>query len=256
MKYMDKLRETLQGQYGVVTRGQAHAAGWGDRRIKGMIRSGAWRQIHRGIYGSLDVPGSHEQDISAACLALGTRVVASHRSAAWVWDLVKEPPTEVDLTAPRSIRADLVGVQLHRPRHVEGLHVVTHRRLPVTNPLWTLVDLGSVLDADEFDSAVDLGVASGRITVEGIVAELSRRSCRGRDGLGLVRDRLEARGFVNEPQPSVLESMTHRFLHRIRVGWLTLEVAFFGGRYRVDVQLARKVFLEVDGFAYHSNPEA
>jgi hypothetical protein len=253
---MDKLHRFFQDQYGVVTRGQAHIAGFSDRKIETMLRSKAWLRPHRGVYVSAAAATSVEQAISAACLAVGTTAVASHRSAAWLWDLIDEPPSEVELIVARASSIRLAGAHLFRPRDVGELHVVTQRRLPVTNPLRTLVDLASVVDADALDAAIDKAVSSRIITVRGVAAELQRRSRHGRAGLGLLRGRLEARGLDEGPGPSVLESMTHRFLRRIEVGWTALEVRLFGGRYRVDVQLAPGAMLEVDGYRYHWSPEA
>src|SRR5262249_13508936 len=63
-------------------------------------------------------------------------------------------------------------------------------------------------------------------------------------------------GFVGAPHPSVLESRTLRLLRQHLIEPLAWEVKMGpGGRYRVDVLLAPRVVMEVDGFAYHADPE-
>jgi hypothetical protein len=204
----------------------------------------------------MDVARSPEQAMSAALLATTGAATLSHRSAAWLWGLVEDPSPQVELIVPRSTRAELKGVHLYRPRDAGDLHVVRHRHLYVTNPLRTLIDLATMLEAEQLDRAMDRGVASRLLPVKAIVAEFERRSKQGRPGMALARRRIEARGLVDVAHPSVLESMTHRFLRAINVGWLHLEVEQLRGRYRADVQLAPRALLEVDGYTHHWNPEA
>jgi very-short-patch-repair endonuclease len=71
-----------------------------------------------------------------------------------------------------------------------------------------------------------------------------------------LRASLHRRGLIGAPHPSVLESRTLRLLHQHQIEPLACEVKMGpGGRYRVDLLPARKVVMEVDGFAYHADPE-
>jgi len=144
---------------------------------------------------------------------------------------------------------------VHRPVDYPA-RVVSVTNIPCTNPLRTLVDLAAVCRADTLDAAVDRALAKKLLTVEGIEAELGRLARRGRRGVVAVRSSLDRRGLIGAPHPSVLESRTLRLLHQHRIEPLACEVKMGpGGRYRIDVQLAPKVLMEVDGFAYHADPE-
>jgi hypothetical protein len=71
-----------------------------------------------------------------------------------------------------------------------------------------------------------------------------------------LRATLHRRGFIGAPAPSVLESRTLRLLHRSGVRPISCEVEVEGGLFRFDILLAVGLAMEVDGFAYHSSPEA
>jgi very-short-patch-repair endonuclease len=144
---------------------------------------------------------------------------------------------------------------LHRPVDYPA-QVVSLSNIPCTNPLRTLVDLAGVCLADTLDSAIDRALAKKLLTVEGIQAELRRLARRGRRGVVAVRSSLDRRGLVGAPHPSVLESRTLRLLRQHRIEPLACEVKLGpDGRYRVDIRLAARVLMEVDGFAYHADPE-
>lgn len=130
--------------------------------------------------------------------------------------------------------------------------------MPCTDPLRTVVDLAGSASAGATRSAIDRGLASRLFTVEALNAEMERLSRRGRRGVGPLRADLQARGMVAGPNPSVLESETLRLLRRNLIEPLACEVrwAAAGRTYRVDVALTAHTAMEVDGFAYHSSPEA
>jgi very-short-patch-repair endonuclease len=144
---------------------------------------------------------------------------------------------------------------VHRPVDYPQ-HVIIRRAIPCTNPLRTLVDLAAVCSADGLDDAIDRALAKRLLGVEAIEAEVRRLGRPGRSGVGHIRGALRRRGFTGAPHPSVLESRALRLLRQFGVEPLATEVRMGPeGRYRVDVLLAPNVVMEVDGFAYHWDPE-
>ncbi len=130
------------------------------------------------------------------------------------------------------------------------------RAVPCTNPLRSLVDLAAVSDERTVDDAIDRAVARKLVTFEAVAAEVARLSRHGRGGVGRTRAALRRRGLTGVPYPSVLESRTLRLLRRHRIVPLACEVRVGPeGRYRIDILLAPKVAMEVDGFTHHSDPE-
>jgi hypothetical protein len=169
--------------------------------------------------------------------------------------MLASPPHRHAVTVPRLGRSRLRGVDLHRPVDYPT-HVVTVNRIPCTNPLRTLVDLAAVAPEAAFDDAVDRALARRLLTTAGVEAELDRLGRHGRSGVAAVRAGLGRRGLAGAPHPSVLESRTLRLLRRHGIEPLACEVKMGGdGRYRIDILLAPRVVMEVDGFAYHSDPE-
>jgi very-short-patch-repair endonuclease len=192
----------------------------------------------------------------AACLAAGPAAVASHESAAWLWDLV-EAPDHPSITVPRGTFRSRPQrrVIVHRPLDFPT-HVLVRRGIPTTNPLRTLVDLAAVTGPDHLDDAVDRALARRLVTATGIEAEVDRLGRNGRRGAGVMRAALKRRGFAGAPSPSVLESRLLRLLRQGGIEPIGTEV-WIGpeNRYRIDTMLAKEVVVEVDGYAYHNSPE-
>jgi hypothetical protein len=249
-----ELQARFRAQHGLVTRAELRALGMTSRLERQQIESGEWELVGPTVVRLSGAPRTPEQDLLAACLWAGPSAVASHQSAAWLWGLWDFPRRHAT-TVARGVSARPRGADVHRPREPPA-HVVMHRGIPCTNPLRSLVDLAAVVTEDGLDGAIDRAVASRLLAAEGIEAEVIRLSRHGRPGVGVMRAALRRRGFTGAPHPSVLESRTLRLLRRFGIEPLGTEVRMGpGGRYRVDILLAPNVVMEVDGFAYHSDPE-
>lgn len=249
-----ELRRRFREQYGLALRSVARALGVTPAQERRRIEQGEWELIAPNVIRSTTAPRTPEQALMAACLAGGPSAMASHRSAACLWNLAPPPPRPSIITSRRSsARHD--GVEIHRPRNYPT-RVSTRRGIPCTNPLRTLVDLASLAPADELDDAIDRALATRLVTVEAICAELDRLARRGRAGVGVLRLALQRRGYIGSPFPSVLESRALRLLRDAGVIPMGAEVhAGSTGEYRLDIQIMPRLFLEVDGHAFHFNPE-
>ncbi|WP_038170460.1 DUF559 domain-containing protein [Tomitella biformata] len=85
----------------VWTRAQLHAAGMKDTTIANHCRSGAYQRLMPGIY-CLGPPTALDK-----CRAVSlwrADAVLSHRTAAWLWGLLPEPP-HIEVTVPSVVRA-------------------------------------------------------------------------------------------------------------------------------------------------------
>jgi very-short-patch-repair endonuclease len=105
------------------------------------------------------------------------------------------------------------------------------------------------------DEAIDVALATRLVTVDALMAEAHRVKHRGRKGPAQLVKGLKNRGFIGAPSPSVLESRALRLLARARVPVIKCEVVADGHRYRLDIQVAHNLFVEVDGYTYHWSPE-
>jgi hypothetical protein len=94
------------------------------------------------------------------------------------------------------------------------------------------------------------------VTLVGLEEEVARLSCLGRRGVATLRRRLNDRGFLGGPEPSVLESRTLRLLADAQIAVTGTQVVFgLDGEYRLDITLTEGVALEVDGYMWHFSPE-
>jgi hypothetical protein len=246
--------QRFRRQYGVITRAQALADGMSPREITRAVEGGAWERLHPGVYHLSGSPPSSYATLLAACLATGGR--ASHQSAAWLWGFLPRPPPLPTVSVKTTSRGNRRAVITHR---VGGLGAAaTWLGIPCTGPARTVVDLAGVVHGAQLEEAIDVGLAQRRFTLGELAQELARRSRQGRSGVGLLRRVLGDRGYVGVPYPSVLESRVLRLLARGGIRPTDVEKKVLGteGRYRLDITLADRVAMEVDGYAFHADPEA
>jgi very-short-patch-repair endonuclease len=249
-----ELSRRFAAQHGLVSQGQLRTLSIDRHFVAQRIRSGDWVRVGRKVVRNAAAPTTQEQALLAACFEAGHVAVASHRSAAWLWELAGEPSRHA-VTVPRGRYAQVSFADVHRSLDYPT-RVSERRGIPVTNPLRTLVDVASVATEDELDDIVDRSLASRLVTLVGILAEIDRVARQGRAGVGPLRRSLRNRGLVGAPNPSVLESKLLRLLHANGIVPLGVEVKMGpNGRYRIDVLLTPKIVVEVDGFASHHTPE-
>jgi len=258
----------FKSQLGLATRAQLLAEGITRRQINVALARGRWVRTASGIYALANWPPQPTRRLLAACLVTGG--VASFASAAWLWELLKHEPADLAVSvqhgqtpanpSQRSRRPflgspDLSTLIIHHSRDLSPQCTSNWRSVPTTNPLRTLVDLAAIADPESLDEAIDVALAKRLVTVEGLVAEAARLRRPRRQGPVELIDRLRKRGLAAVPSPSVLESRTLRLLASANVKVEKCEVVVDGGRYRLDIQVGPRVFVEVDGFAYHWGPE-
>jgi Transcriptional regulator, AbiEi antitoxin len=248
----------FRDQYGVIHRDQAIRVGLTRSQIERKVAKGEWETVHRGVYRNRSSPRTFEQRALAACLAAGPLAIASHETAAWLWDLGgRTPPRLPTVTVPRQAHPRLTNVIVHRSRDLDPTRTLYHRNIPCTDPVRTLVDLASLSDPNGVVNAVDRALARGLLSAEAISAELGRRASRGRAGIRALEQILADRGFAGVPEPSVLEAETLRLFAASGIAVRSREVRSGpDGRYRIDFVLTPPVAVEVDGYAYHWSPEA
>lgn len=207
---------------GVLTRGQALAAGLTPSQVQTLLRQGTWRAVRRGAYaatapttdedpptvvvrtGSDAVGDAHAVEVAAAASQLRGRHVASHGSAALVLGL---PLLGRAPRAPQLLRA-------HRRRgdaatlpglHVAGLRddeVVECRGVLVTAPARTVCDLARTLGFRAGVAAADAALHAGLPRGE---LEQAATRCAGWPGARTARAVI---AFADERAESPLESLT------------------------------------------------
>jgi hypothetical protein len=99
MKYHVKVRnyETkavarrFQAQYGVAGRRELRGLGVSARVEQARVASGEWDRPTPGVVRVVAAPRMPEQALMIGIIEAGYDAVASHQSAAWLWDLLPPP---------------------------------------------------------------------------------------------------------------------------------------------------------------------
>jgi very-short-patch-repair endonuclease len=130
----------------------------------------------RGVVRVASAPRSAHQRLMAAVLALGDGAVASHISAAALWelgDVALAPPFH--LTVPRYCRIDLgEGFVVHRSSTLERLDTTRLGRIPVTSVPRTVADNSDVGDVDLLEDLVIDGMRRWGMQGHEVEAALDR----------------------------------------------------------------------------------
>ena len=244
-------------QYGCFTRAQARAVGLSASSVDRRVRSGEWLAVDHGVYRTALAPTTWHQRVLAACLA--GPAVASHRSAAALWDAPGFDLSTVEVTARRHRRRTSPDVIWHESHHLDDRDVETVEGIPVTNPLRTLIDLGSVLDTRGLTLVLDDLLRRQLVTTGAGLRRLDELGLKRR-GSSRVRRVLEQR-ISDDPIPeSVLESEFDLLVRELGLPAPARQVVvhdddgFVG---RLDYAYSDlKIDIEIDGARWHSAPDA
>lgn len=247
-----RLAERAGRTGGVLTLSEAVGAGASGKVMAALVRSGAYRRPHPGVFVLAGAPRDHSVALRAAVAALGPGAAASHRSAAWLHGLIAKPPTVAQVTVQSDYTRCLAGVEVHR----SGLPVPARpvRSVRATDAARTVVDFAATAASGELAMVVDRALAAGLVRLVDLVDSAGSSDRRGS---ARVRRCLEERGLVGGPEPSVLESAMVRLLVRHGLPLPRAELlAGPLGCYRLDFAYPeRKLASEVSGYTWHHSAE-
>lgn len=214
------------------------------------IASEALERIHPTVARLRGTPETFEQQALAAIWAAGARAMASHRTAARLWGVDRPEADPIDVLLPvRTREATLPGVVVHRPRDHLDLRPVMRQRIPTTNPLRMLLDLGAV-DADAVPDALTHVLATRLASPTSVRGALARHGRKGRHGVTALRTALENWLGEELPPDSLLETRVADLLRTHRLPPVHFHARVAG--YEVDFLVAdTNVILECDGWGSH-----
>lgn len=250
------LRLQAAGQLALITAAQFEKAAVPDKRRAAWVARGWIEPVQPRVWRLAGSPVTLEQRLLAAVLAAGPGAAASHRAAAWLWDLVADAPVEI--VVPRGRTPRLWGAILHTSCDpVEAYH---RRTIPVTTPMRSLVDLAAVVDAPkEVEDALDRGLVAGLFGVAAVEAELARLKRRGRAGAGRLQQVLDRRALDDKRADGLLEPRYARLEREYRLPPAVFQHEVRWGRrtYRIDFAYPDlNVAVEVDGYEKRATREA
>jgi hypothetical protein len=181
-------------QHGVVARAQLIDLGMGPAAIRHRLATGRLRPLLRGVYavGRRDV-GTQGRRM-AAVLACGPHAFLSHRSAAALWGIRREPGEPIEVVVPDHVCRRRPGIRVHRRAGLMESGTRTVDGIPVTDPVSTLVDLAMCTSNAELEEAVNEADHRNLIDPEALRAAID--SIPERPGVGRLRRLLDPHTFV------------------------------------------------------------
>jgi len=249
------LRMYAEDHHGLVSLSAALQRGLGRATWFRALQDGRLTLVHRGVARLPGAPTTREQAIAAAVLATGPGSLASHRSAAHLWGIARPDDDPVEVIVTRRNRSpDIDGVIVHRPRDQRDLKPTLKARIPATNVLRLLCDLGAV-DPATVPAAVGHVVTARLASPVALRAAIDRHSRRGRHGTPAFRTALEEWVIDGKPVDSVLEPAMRRLfeIHRLPPYEFHARIAGF----EVDFWIVgTPIVLECDGWEFHAKSRA
>ncbi len=202
---LQRFRNTVERQWGVITLGQLRALGWGEGAIRYAVARGRLVRLHRGVYAVGHTRLLKQGRWLAAVLASGEGAALSFASAADHLDLRTSAARIVDVTVPCARRAQ-PGIRLHRPRVIEPGDIRMHHGIPTTSPTRTIIDLATILRMP---------------ALERVAAEAEHRGLLDGDRLARARSRKLRAIFANDrPRARTRSRDETRLLTAIRAAGL------------------------------------
>ncbi len=207
-----RIAAVARRQHALVTRRQALACGASDAFIRHRLSTGRWVVLHRGVYVIAGVPIAWETMVHAAVLAAGDGALASHRTAAALWDLDDFRTGPVELSVPRHRRPVRLPVRVHESTDMVLARPVLRRGIPTTGLLRTLLDIGCLVTAGTLEGAIEQTVRETGADWSDLYDTLVLHSRRGRNGCGPFRAILDERFGDRVITDSRFEHLVRRLL--------------------------------------------
>jgi very-short-patch-repair endonuclease len=252
-----RLAELAVDQHGVVHLRQALACGLTHHAVHWRLSAGRLVEVHPLVFRVAGAPTTHLAALRAAAFAVEPPGVVSHRSAAWLWGLLPEEDGVVEVSVPRRRGPRLTGVLVHRSRDLVPGHTTVRSGIPVTNPLRTLVDLGSVCSRWTVEDALDRGLADRRFSVAAVEWLLHEVARPGRRGCGVLRTVLDERALGAAPPDGMLEPRMARLLRSHGLPSAVFQHPVPEAHARLDFAYPdRRLAIEVDGYEVHGSARA
>lgn len=247
MKWPDLARR----QSGAITRVQLRAAGCADTTITRLVSRGLLERQERGVLFVTGAPVTYSAQLWVAVLATGGTL--GFATAAHLWDMAGRPSLiDVVVGTRRRVRPRF-GVRAHHVFVPAGA-VTTIEGLPVTARAWTLLDHLGRLSLPAAVRLADRALQQRWLARDDFLRRVGEYP--GRQGNRIIRALVAA---TDSGAAAQSERTLHRLLRRAGIrGWQANYQVVVAGRVAAVIDVAflrRRLAVEVDGFAYHSDVE-
>lgn len=238
----------LRDHDGVITLAQAKLAGMSQDAVNRRVRSGHWRRCSPGVYFVDDRLFTDRARIRAAVWGYGPRATASGLAAAWWHEITKFPPETVEVTVPAVSNPQRRYAVRTRRRDLDPADCVTRQGLRVTTVALTVVEAAARRGGGM--KIVDAALQRHLLEVRDLWGAHLRN--KGMHGSPAARKLLQA---ADGDAHSEAERLLASLLRQARIaGWKANQRL---GRWEIDVLFrGPKIAIEVDGLAFHTDPDA
>ena len=244
-----RLWTLARDQHGVVTRRQLIRLGFQPDAIGHRVAKGRLHPVARGVYAVGRPQLSRHGKWVAAVLSCGVRAALSHRSAAALWGILETDQGQVEVSVQLPADPRPPRITVHRRATLASNEITRRDGIPVTTPIWTLVDLATQLSDDLLEAAVNEADKRDLVSPEALRAALAE--AKPRPGVGVLKKMLDRRTFT------LTDSRLERLmLPLIRLAGLprALTRCVVNG-FRVDFYWPTlQLVVETDGLRYHRTP--
>ncbi len=247
-------------QHALVTREQLQKGGLTNHEIDGLVARrvlGRWRPQ---VFGIVGVPETWERGLLAAVLsARDVGALASHSSAARLWNFTYRPEDRYEITVPTERRPRLVGVGVHRTTLLDDADVAQRSGIPCTSFERTLCDCTTRMSELQLGRALDDGLRRGVASLRRLKDCAERLDSGPGRHMSVIRSALGARDPNYDPGGSDDELRVLRVLKRagLPLPAQQHEVVVDGKTYRPDYAWpVWKIFSEYYGRTSHIGASA
>ena len=232
-------------QRGAISRDQLLAFGLTRHAIQHRVDRGRLVVEWPGVYRVGQRPLDRDGRFVAAVLACGPGAILSHASAAELWGIHRSTGGPIHISIPATRRIRLKGITAHRRNPLPA--ATTKSAIPLTQPLFTLVDLASSLAAELLTAAINEADRLGLIDHDELVALVE--SLSGRSGIRKLRAILGTHARTD----SNLERTFLALVNRANLPRPETQLEILG--FRVDFAWPEiALVVETDGLTYHRTP--
>ena len=239
-------------QHGLITTRQLAALGFTSQSIARRAAAGRLHRIHRGVYAVGHSALTASSRRLAAVLAFGLSALASHATAAAIWDVRQTSSGLIHVTIAGDARSR-PGIRAHR-RAITASERSRRDSIPVTSLARTLVDLGDVVPATQVRNAFVRAEQLRLVDTEAIDAALERagRTC----GAARLREVLRVYDPRWEQTRSTLELAFLDLAQQFALPEPEVN-AWIENRFLVDALWRdARVIVEADSRRFHQTPSA
>lgn len=242
-------------QHSVVAVHQLRSLGLSYHAIDHLVASGQWSRTTPMVLCRTGTARTREQVVAEAVLDAGRRAALSHHSDAAWFDLNGFQLRPLHVTRQRDTASTPSRLAaIHEPRLLSDHHMTFHKGVWVIVPSRIPFDIACLGDSAGAERALDRAWARHILNYASTMRMLDELAGKGRKGVTLMRELLDARGPGYRPNDTNVED---RFQELCKIVGLVLErqrnLADMGEWLgRVDfVSEKLMLVIEVDSALYH-----